>query len=176
MQSTKASLRYAKALFGLAKDENAVDAVLLDFKSINLIINERTEFFSLIQDPTIKSKKKINLFTKAFNSRIHEITMKFLILVFQKGRESMLSQIIAKYQQLYNEDKGIVLVEIISSKPLSEEVKETLKQKVSPSGQVKLKESIDKNLLGGFIINSGDLQYDASVRKKINNVKRAFKL
>ena len=51
-----------------------------------------------------------------------------------------------------------------------------MKQKVSPTGQVKLKESIDKNLLGGFIINSGDLQYDASVRKKINNVKRAFKL
>jgi F-type H+-transporting ATPase subunit delta len=176
MQSTKASLRYAKALFSLAKDENVVDSVLSDFKAINLIINEKTEFFSLIQDPTIKSIKKIDLFKKAFDSTLHAITMKFLVLVFKKGRESILAQIIEKYQGLYNEDKGIILVEIISSKTLSEEVKETLKQKISPNGHVKLKETIDQNVLGGFIINSGDLRYDASVRKKINNVKRAFKL
>ena len=59
-----------------------------------------------------------------------------------------------------------MLAEIISSKPLSEELKENIKQKISFDRQVDLKETIDKNILGGFIINSGDLQYDASIRKK----------
>jgi len=176
MQSTKASIRYAKAIFSLAKEEKVVDHVLSDFKAVNLIINEKTEFLSLIQDPTIKSQNKIDLFKKAFQHTLHATTTKFLILVFQKGRETILSQIIEKYQTLYNLDKGIVMVEIISSQPLSQEVKEALKNKVRTTGQVFLKETIDKNILGGFIINSGDLQYDASVRKKINNVKRAFKL
>ena len=43
MQSTKASLRYAKAIFNLAKEQNIVDQVLLDFKKLATIINEKTE-------------------------------------------------------------------------------------------------------------------------------------
>tara|TARA_Y100000994_G_scaffold227809_1_gene211650 strand:- start:1472 stop:2002 length:531 start_codon:yes stop_codon:yes gene_type:complete len=176
MQSTKASLRYAKAIFNLAKEQNIVDQVLLDFKNLAAIINEKTELFFLIKDPTIKYQKKIKLFEKAFDSKLHKTTMQFLILVLKKGRESILLQIFQKYTELYNQEKGIVLAEIISSKPLSEELKENIKQKISFDRKVDLKETIDKNILGGFIINSGDLQYDASIRKKINNVKRAFKL
>jgi F-type H+-transporting ATPase subunit delta len=176
MQSTKASLRYAKAIFNLAKEQNIVDQLLLDFKSLAAIINEKTELFSLIKDPTIKHQKKIKLFQKVFDSKLHTTTMQFLILVLKKGRESMLSQMLDKYTELYNKEKGIVLAEIISSKPISEELKENIKQKISSDRKVELKETIDKSILGGFIINSGDLQYDASIRKKINNVKRAFKL
>jgi len=176
MQSTKASLRYAKAIFNLAKEKGAVDSVLSDLNVLSGIIAEKTEFFSLIHDPTIKHKHKIKLFSKAFGSALHSITIKFVTLVFNKGREPILFQIINNYKELYNKEKGIVLAEIISSKPLTQDVKEVLKQKISPSGKVKLKETIDENILGGFIINSEDLQYDASVRKKINNVKRAFKL
>ena len=65
MQSTKASLRYAKAIFNLAKEQNIVDQVLLDFKNLAAIINEKTELFFLIKDPTIKYQKKIRLFEKA---------------------------------------------------------------------------------------------------------------
>jgi F-type H+-transporting ATPase subunit delta len=176
MQSTKASLRYAKAIFNLAKEQNIVDQVLLDFKSLASLINEKTELFSLIKDPTIRHQKKIKLFQKAFDSKLHKTTMQFLILVLKKGRESMLSQMLDKYTELYNKEKGIVLAEIISSKPISDELKENIKQKISSDRKVELKETIDKSILGGFIINSGDLQYDASIRKKINNVKRAFKL
>ena len=176
MQSTKASLRYAKAIFSLSKEEGVVDSVLSDFNTLSRIITEKTEFFSLIHDPTIKHKQKIKLFSKAFGSGLHNITMKFVTLVFNKGREPILFQIMNNYKELYNKEKGIVLAEIISSKPLAQDVKEALKQKISLNGNVKLKETIDKDILGGFIINSGDLQYDASVRKKINNVKREFKL
>ena len=176
MQSTKASLRYAKAIFETAKERGCVDPILIDLKKVGEIIDEKKELFSLIHNPTINHKKKSDLFVKAFGSKLHNTTMSFLMLVFKKGRESALSQIINRYKELYNKEKGIVLAEIISSKPLSEEIKESVKQKINPKGPVDLKEIIDKSILGGFIINSGDLQYDASVRKKINNVKRAFKL
>ena len=43
-------------------------------------------------------------------------------------------------------------------------------------GKVTLNEKQDEKLLGGFVIKIGDLQYDSSVKKQINNVKRAFKL
>lgn len=176
MQNTKASLRYAKAVFETAKEKGCADPILTDLTKIGEIINEKKELFSLIHNPTINQKKKLELFARAFESGLNTITMNFLTLVFKKGREPMLSQIITRYKELYNEEKGIVLAEIIASKPLSEETKKRIKQKINPKGSVDLKETIDKSILGGFVINSGDLQYDSSIRKKINNVKRAFKL
>ena len=59
---------------------------------------------------------------------------------------------------------------------MGEDLKTKIKEKINNAGSVYIEEKIDKNLLGGFIIKTGDLQYDASVRKKINNAKRAFKL
>ena len=70
----------------------------------------------------------------------------------------------------------IIVVELSSTTPLSPELKESIKKKVSLTADVRLVEKIDKSLIGGFIINRGDKQYDASIRKKIRNTKRVFKV
>ena len=59
---------------------------------------------------------------------------------------------------------------------MGEPFKKKIKEKLNSGGSVHVEEKTDKSLLGGFIIKTGDLQYDASIRKKINNAKRAFKL
>ena len=69
------------------------------------------------------------------------------------------------------------MVEIISAQSLSDETKENIKKKMSvQGGVVELKQRIDPRLIGGFIIKRGDFQYDTSIRRKLNNAKRAFKL
>ena len=99
-----------------------------------------------------------------------------LLFVLKKGREPILLQIIKKYKYLNLEAQQIILAEVVTASPMSDQMKEAIKNKLNPNKKVQLVEKIDQQILGGFIINSGDLQYDASVRKKINNVKRAFKL
>ena len=96
--------------------------------------------------------------------------------MLKKGRESELRSIAGKYIDLYNLAKGVVVIEIISAKPLGEDLKNNLKQQMNVSGKVEIKEKIDRTIIGGFIIKMGDSQYDTSVRKKLNNVKRAFQL
>jgi len=176
MQGTRASLRYAKALFGIAKKDDSLNDVILDLEQIEEIINDKSEFFQLINNPTISHKKKAELFSKIFQNKIHNTTMHFLLFILKKGRESILSQIIKKYKYLNLEAQQIILAEVVTASPVSEHIKEVIKNKINPNKKVQLVEKIDQRILGGFIINSGDLQYDASVRKKINNAKRAFKL
>ena len=132
--------------------------------------------FYLIKDPTIKCQNKITLFKKVFETKTHPLTMQFLTLVLKKNREYQLAHMIDKYEELYNKKKVISVVELVSSEPLSDSMKEAIKLKIKPSAQVKFKETIDTSLLGGFIVNSEGLQYDASIRNKINSIKRAFKL
>ena len=176
MQSTKASLRYAKAVFEIAQSKSVEDQVFKDLSAIRDEINRKKELFYLIKDPTIKCQNKIKLFKKVFETKTHPLTMQFLTLVLTKNREFQLTQIIDKYEEIYNKKKGISVVEVVSSEPLSATMKEAIKLKIKPSAQVKFKETIDTSLLGGFIVNSEGLQYDASIRNKINSVKRAFKL
>ena len=166
MQTTKASNRYAKALFEKAIEKNSTDQVLADLKLILTSINEEAGLVDLVKNPTIKKNIKTTIFKKAFGSKINGITMDFLSLVISKGRESFLLDMIKKYINLYNQQNNIRVAEL----------KESIKQKINNGGRVQLNEKIDKSLLGGFIIKTGDLQYDASVKKKINNAKRAFKL
>ena len=116
------------------------------------------------------------LFELTIGSKINGITMDFLSLVIAKSRENFLLDMIKKYINLYNQHNNIRVAQIISAQPLSAELKESIKQKINNKGSVELNEKIDKSLLGGFIIKTGDLQYDASVKKKINNAKRSFKL
>tara|TARA_B100000902_G_C27317833_1_gene922440 strand:- start:1738 stop:2268 length:531 start_codon:yes stop_codon:yes gene_type:complete len=176
MQSTKASLRYAKAVFEIAQSKGVEDKVFEDLNNIRHEINRKTELFYLIKDPTIKCQNKITLFKKVFETKTDPLTMQFLILVLTKNREFQLVHMIDKYEELYNKKKGISVLEVVSSEPLGDTMKEAIKLKIKPGKQVKFKETIDKSLLGGFIVNSEGLQYDASIRKKINNIKRAFKL
>ena len=176
MQTTKASNRYAKALFEKAIEKNSTDQVLADLKLILTHLNEETALVSLVKNPIIKKNIKTTIFKKAFGSKINGITMDFLRLVIAKSRENFLLDMIKKYINLYNQHNNIRVAQIISAQPLSLELKESIKQKINNGGSVELKEKIDKSLLGGFIIKTGDLQYDASVKKKINNAKRAFKL
>ena len=117
------------------------------------------------------------MFKKLFVDKINKTTGRFLSLIIKKRRESFLLDIIEKYQQTYNIHHNISVVEIISAKALSDETKESIKQKMSlQRGVVELKQRIDPNLIGGFIIKRGDFQYDTSIRRKLNNAKRAFKL
>ena len=177
MQKTRASIRYAKALFQLALENTKTKEVLNDLIITSELINTEEELNSIITNPTIKQNKKEKLFRKLFENNIDPITMSFIILVIKKGRESIFVEITNKYMEIYNLHNNISVVDVVSANPISDNLKERIKEKTSfRGGEVQLNETLDKKLLGGFIIKRGDLQYDASIRKKLNNAKRAFKL
>ena len=177
MQKTRASIRYAKALFELALENTKTKEVLNDLITTSELINTEEGLNSIITNPTIKQKQKEKLFRKLFESSIDRLTMSFMILVIRKGRESIFVEIANKYKGLYNLHNNISVVDVVSATVIRDDLKKRIKEKTSfRGGEVQLNETIDKKLLGGFIIKRGDLQYDASIRKKLNNAKRAFKL
>tara|TARA_B100000902_G_C27321469_1_gene924923 strand:- start:8343 stop:8876 length:534 start_codon:yes stop_codon:yes gene_type:complete len=177
MQRTTASIRYAKALFYLALEETKSNEVLIDLNKFLAILDKEEQLVSLVSNPTVKYKIKQKLFKKLFKDIVNPLTMDFLQLVIKKGREAYIKDIIFKYEELYNNYNNISVVQVVSAEPLTDQLKDSIKKKLSyGGGEVKLKEIINKNLLGGFIIKRGDMQYDASIKKKLRNAKRAFKL
>ena len=42
------------------------------------------------------------------------------------------------------------------------------------SDQVTIENTVDEDIIGGFILRVGDLEYNASIANKLGNLKREF--
>lgn len=178
MQKTSASNRYAKALFEISLDNNSTEEVLVDLSLIFDLLKRNKNLEMLTSNPTIKKSSKKQIFVNTFSNKINKITLNFLLLVINKGREAYLEDLINKYKEIYNNHNKISVIEVVSAKPLTDEQKNIITTKATTDNDRKiyLKEQIDPDLIGGVIIKKEGAQYDASIRKKLKNARRAFKL
>ena len=66
---------------------------------------------------------------------------------------------------------------VITTQPISDSLKNKILEKVEQltgKTNISLKNKIDENIIGGFILRIGDLQYNASVSNKLNIIRNNF--
>ena len=88
----KVASRYAKSLLDLAKEQGNVAGVYEDIKTFMQAAQNR-EFYLFLKSPVIKADKKEKIFQELFQGKIQDLTFKFMQLLIQKGRESLLPSI-----------------------------------------------------------------------------------
>lgn len=174
MATSRAAIRYATALIGLAKEKNAVEAIQEDMNGLIELCKNSRDFVVMLASPIVTHEKKLVVLEKVFQGKVHEITMAFFKLITKKSREASLLDIAKAYITLYNENKGLAIAEVQSSVPLSTEVKNSIIQRVSKTTgkEIQLKETINEDLIGGFILRLDDKQIDSSVRSQLLNLKK----
>ena len=107
MNQSKISVRYAKAIFILAKEKDILTQVYDDFKLIRETIFESPEFNSIISSPIVSSTDKLTVFTKVYKDSVHEVTMRFLSLLVEKSREIYVVDIARYFETLYRKENKI---------------------------------------------------------------------
>jgi F-type H+-transporting ATPase subunit delta len=176
MNESKITVRYAKALFALAKEGNSLEAVKTDMIFLNQCLSEVPELQFIIQSPVIKVSEKIKLFEEAFRDAFHSLTASFIKLIVEKRREEHLAGISRYFVSLMKTEQGIKPAELISATPLNESLRQSLLNYITRkfNTQVELQESVDEKLVGGFILRIGDQQVDASISSKLERIKTAL--
>ncbi len=174
MDENKISLRYAKALFGLAREKTALDEVKID---IDLILNSLKavpEFKIVLGSPIVRTSEKAGLFKETFASNVTSITYSFLNLLLTNKRESYLEDIARSFLELYRRFKGYKSAVLSSALTLDsktvEHFRELIRQKFNT--EVDLSLNINSDLIGGFILRIEDQQIDASVSSKLKQLKQ----
>ena len=173
MKSTKSAVRYAKALLELAIEQNKLEAISNDMNAI-IAANEETRDFQLfLSSPLIQAEKKVSIFNQLFDY-FEELSLSFVSLITKNGRENILVEIAASFQDQVKAYKGIVPVTLVSSKKLDETTVNAILAKVKPAvkGDIELTEKIDEEILGGFVVKIGNTQVDASVANQLKNLKQ----
>ncbi len=173
MKSTKSAGRYAKALLELALDQNKVEVIENNMQQILAVADEAHDFHVFLNSPLIKVDKKIEVIKSIFEN-FDALSISFLELVANNGREAFITEIAQAFLTQLKEHRGIVPVTIISAQKLDAKTKEQITAKISASikGTLEITENVDESLIGGFIVRMGDYQIDASVSNQLNRLKQ----
>lgn len=175
MSVTRIASRYAKTLIDLAIDGGKVEKVFEDIKSIEKV-SKNKEFYLLLRSPIIHSSKKISIFKEIFKENLDRLTNAFFELIIKKGREGIIPEICKAFYEQYNLLKELSEVKIISAGPLERKEVEAIKDQLLKTKitrkNLNITEEIDTGLIGGFVVEVGDLRIDNSVQGKLNRMKK----
>ncbi len=174
MNYSAIAVRYAKALFSLAKEKNALSKVKDDMAQIVSVCEQDEVFNRFLENPVLPFAKKNEIFDAIFKKQADKITLDFIHLVTQNRREAFLKQMALDFLNLYKLEKGIKTVHFSSVTKINDAVRKEIKNiiKNSFNAETELIETTDENLVGGFLIRIDDLQYDASVARQLETIKR----
>lgn len=173
MNQSKISVRYAKAVFLTAREENALDSVL---KDLNLLLAALPVegFKNFTQSPVIATSSKKKVFAGVFKDSFHSISWSFVELILKNKRENYLEGIIRYYNRLYKEHMGIkeatLSVPVQASDKHIQEFNQLLEKLYN--SKIQMNTEIDQDLIGGFILKVEDEQFDASVKTALARIKK----
>lgn len=177
MAGARAAIRYAKAVLSLASDQNIAEAVSNDMKLIATTIASNKDLNNMLQRPVIKSSNKKDVLLKVFKGS-NAMTTNLIDTLITNRRLALLNDVAASYNRLYDELKGLQIAQVTTAIPLTDDlkVKVLAKAKELTGKDVEVKNIVDADILGGFILRVGDKQYNASIANKLNKLKREFTL
>lgn len=169
--------RYAKSLIGLANEKGVLKEVLEDMSTMNSAIENR-EFELLLQSPVVSGTKKKQIIDAIFKGKVSDLSLMFFKGAVDKGRERYLDAIADEFILQYRVQQGISSVKLTTAKALSPDAVDAIKAKLlsstSTDKSIELETAVDESLIGGFVVQFGDKQYDASVANKLNSLKKEF--
>lgn len=177
MADSRAASRYVKSLLGLAVEQKALEQVHQDMLLFSKVSEENRAFRLMLQNPVIKHDKKLAILTEIFKGKVNDLTMAFFNIITRKNREPILVGIAKEFHAAYNTYKGIGKATVITAVPLDASLRAEFEQLVrnySDKKQVELIEKVDTEMIGGFVLNVGDRQIDASIKNKIKTLKLKF--
>ena len=179
MQNPRLASRYAKSLLDLAVEQNQVEVTLKDIQLLSAVCHQSRDFANMLRSPIIKADKKHAIINAIIGNELQApLTKAFINLLVNKGREANLPEIADAFISQYKELNNIKTVKLTTAIPANDSVRQAIRSKVvallSADATIELKEEVNPELIGGFVLQMDDKLFDASIRRDLNDVKAQF--
>jgi F-type H+-transporting ATPase subunit delta len=166
--------RYAKALVQLGSESGLVDRFREELAGIDKLFTTNADLRAAFANPafTAEQKKEImkDLVTK---SACSELVGNFLLLLVDKNRVAFLSQIVQAYETQADEQSGVIRPIIRTAFALDDSQVASIQGALEKKSGKKVvpQVTIDSSLLGGVVIQIGDIAYDNSVKTQLKRIQ-----
>ena len=164
---------YAEALFQVARAEEMLDRVEEELTRLNKSLDSNAELREFLSNLQISSDGKKSALFQIFGGKISPITLHWINMVVDQGRQRRLPVIIEAFLKLTEDAREKVTAEVITSIPLSEDLAKRLEQELSKvtKKRVFLKPMVDDSILGGVIVKIENKVIDGSVKHRLEEIK-----
>jgi F-type H+-transporting ATPase subunit delta len=170
--------RYATALFDLARETNAIDAVKADLERFDALVGESADLNRLVRSPVFSAAEQLQALSAVLErAGIGGLAAKFLKLVTANRRLFAARDMVRGYRELVALHKGEVTAEITVAERLRDDHVAALKSalKAISGKDVDLNVKLDPAIIGGLVVKLGSRMVDTSLRTKLNAIRHAMK-
>lgn len=170
--------RYATALFDLARENKAIDAVESSLATLRRALAESDDFRALTTSPLIGRKPAAAAVAGVAQTlELDAITTRFLGVLAENRRLRELPAIIRNFRTLAARHRGETTAEVVSAHPLTDDQVDALKQQLRArvGRDVTVDLSVDPSLLGGLVVKIGSQMIDSSIKTRLNSLAHAMK-
>ena len=170
--------RYATAVFELALEEKALDALAADLAKLRGLLETSEDLLRLVRSPVLTREEQAKALEAVLETASAQpLTRKLILLLAQKRRLFALSDIIRAFEALTARHRGEIAATVTSARALNgeetAELKRLLKEKFGREPQ--LETHVDPKLLGGLVLKVGSRMIDSSLRTKLDGLRAVMR-
>lgn len=157
--------RYARALYDHAKGQGKADAVFMELRTLSQAINSEKSILDFTTSPLVAPDQKMAALKNALAGKVSDSVLSFLLLLAEKNRLSIFSEMVGAYESINDDDHGVKRGTVTSAKPLTPEAQKSIEDAVHKTTKKKviLTYKEDPKLLGGTIAQVGGWTFDDSL-------------
>jgi F-type H+-transporting ATPase subunit delta len=164
---------YARSLFEVAQDQGQLDEIHEQLDEFSDVLSENRQLQLFFFSPYFSSDEKKNGVAKVIDGG-NEYFVRFLELLAEKHRLPVLFRIRREFDSLWAKEQKLLEVSVTSAVELDEETVKGIGKKIEEQtgNRVELAARVDPDLIGGLVIRVGNMVLDASVRNRLERLRR----
>ena len=171
-----AAIRYAKAYFKYCKNINTIKGDVTECENLIEILSHNYDLNNILKNKIVpnQTKKKIML---TICGDVSENLKSLIEILVKKNRLDLFKDILNQFIELYKISSGSETCYLISAEKTTSKIEENLRYiiKKITKNKIKIINVVDKNLIGGFILKVGDIQFDNSISSTLSKLKTTLK-
>ncbi len=164
---------YANALFEAARGQNKLEPVGEQLGALVEAEREVPELRELLRNPQLDPRARRAALEDVLTGT-DDLLRNFLLVLADKGRAGQLEEIAAEFERLVAEYEGIVHAQLTTAVELSDDEAGKLLQQIEQASgrKVEATRTVDPELIGGIVLQVGSHRLDASVRGRLDRLRR----
>lgn len=166
---------YARALFEAAQEKSALEPVREGLEQVVTAAAEVPELRELLRNPQLDPRARAAALEDVLAGG-DQLLRNFLLVLVDKGRIGELEVIAEEFERLVAEQEGVLSAELTTAVELSDDDERRLLQQIETASgrKVEATRHVDPGLIGGIVLQVGSHRLDASVRGRLDRLRRAL--
>jgi F-type H+-transporting ATPase subunit delta len=165
---------YAQALLELAQADGQAESLAEEAGDLLGLLGSEPDLDKLLSSRALNSSQRSSAVDQLFKGKVSDVLYRFIQVINRKDRLGSLAGILVAYRGLVSDARGDVAVDVYVAESLSDEASKGVAESIGNAmgKQVKLRQNVDPELIGGLKVRVGDRLIDGSVATQLRIMKR----